>query len=101
MAAISSNFMNKFTFGSDLFFSAHAGLPFLMALIFWQNKKLRYIFIALSLIFGAVVLLGHYHYTIDVLSAFFITFGIYRIAINLFKKDYQMFLNSDFDISAH
>jgi len=93
MMSISPNFINKFTFGSDLFFSGHTGMPFLIALIFWKNRKLRYIFLALSLIFGAVVLLGHYHYTIDVLSAFFITFGIYHIAVYLFKKDYQLLLN--------
>ena len=42
------NFLNKFTFGGDLFFSGHTGLPFLMALIFWNNKYLRYSFFALS-----------------------------------------------------
>lgn len=93
MGIITSNFFNKFTFGSDLFFSAHTGLPFLMALIFWEKPKLRYLFIALSLIFGTIVLLGHYHYTIDVLSAFFITFGIYHIAARFFKKDLGMFFN--------
>ena len=93
MGVITSNFINKFTFGSDLFFSAHTGLPFLMALIFWEIRNLRYLFIALSLIFGAVVLLGHYHYTIDVLAAFFITFGVYHMAIVFFKKDYRTFFN--------
>jgi hypothetical protein len=93
MGVITSNFINKFTFGSDLFFSAHTGLPFLMALIFWEIRNLRYLFIALSLIFGTVVLLGHYHYTIDVLAAFFITFGVYHMAIVFFKKDYRTFFN--------
>lgn len=73
--------------GADLFFSGHTGFPFLLALIFWENKRLRVFFIALSLIFGAVVLLGHLHYSIDVLSAFFITYGIYHIALAIFHKD--------------
>jgi len=81
----------KLTAGADLFFSSHTGLPFLAALIFWENKIYRYIFLALSLIFGAAVLLGHMHYSIDVFSAFFITYGIYHIARTFFKKDMKIF----------
>ncbi len=88
------NILGWFTFGGDLFFSGHTGLPFLMALIFWNNNKiLRYIFIALSIFFAVVVLLGHFHYSIDVFSAFFITYSIYKIAETIFKKDHRMFLS--------
>jgi hypothetical protein len=45
------------------------------------------------LVFGVVVLLGHLHYSIDVLSAFFISYGIYRIAEIIFHKD-KMLWNS-------
>ena len=86
-----------FTFGADLFFSAHTGLPFLLALIFYRNKPLRFLFIGSSILFGAVVLLAHRHYSIDVLSAFFITYTIYHIALNLFKKDYHIF-NQDLNL---
>ena len=34
---IHSDLLSKFTFAGDLFFSGHTGMPFLMALIFWQN----------------------------------------------------------------
>jgi membrane-associated phospholipid phosphatase len=90
---ISTNFniFDSITTGGDLFFSGHTGFPFLMALIFWKNKLLRYIFLFLSGFFGIIALLGHYHYSIDVLAAFFITFGIYNICIKLFKKDYEYF----------
>ena len=81
----------KLTSGGDLFFSSHTGLPFLAALLFWEHKIYRYIFLALSLIFGAVVLLGHLHYSIDVFSAFFITYGIYHISRTFFKKDLKLF----------
>jgi len=77
--------------GNDLFFSAHTGAPFLLALIFWEHRLLRYIFLTWSLVFGVVVLLGHFHYTIDVLSAFFITFTIFQIAKWLFPKDFRLF----------
>jgi uncharacterized membrane protein len=84
------------TSGGDLFFSGHTGFPFLMALIFWKNKFLRYLFLVFSIGFGAVSLLGHYHYTIDVLSAFFITFGIFHICVKIFKKDYNLLLNGTY-----
>lgn len=82
-----------FTSGGDLFFSAHTGEPFLLALIFWDNKFLRYLFIVTSVSFGIVVLLGHLHYSIDVLGAFFITYTIYHIAEIIFKKDKKIFQN--------
>jgi len=82
------NPLRWFTFGGDLFFSGHTGLPFLMALIFWEEKIIRYIFLAASILFGAVVLLGHLHYSIDVFAAFFITYGIVNLAKKFFAKDY-------------
>ncbi|HAS80960.1 MAG: hypothetical protein UR25_C0003G0123 [Candidatus Nomurabacteria bacterium GW2011_GWE1_32_28] len=84
-------FFNKIIFGGDLFFSGHTGLPFLLALIFWQEKKLRYFFITSSVIFGTIVLMGHLHYSIDVLGAFFITYTIFHIAEIIFKKDRLLF----------
>ncbi len=81
-----------FTSDSDLFFSAHTGLPFLMALVFWESKPWRYIFMAGSIFFGAIVLLGHFHYTIDVAGAFFITHGVYRLSQLIFKRDLNISL---------
>ncbi len=89
---IDSNFIRHFTFGGDLFFSGHTGLPFLLALLFWHRRNLRLIFIFTAILFGAVVLMGHLHYTIDVVSAFFITYGIHRMAELLFKDDHHIFL---------
>jgi hypothetical protein len=45
-----SDLIGKFTFGGDLFFSAHTGLPFLMALIFRENKKLLIFFTITALL---------------------------------------------------
>ena len=85
------NIANKFIFGGDLFFSGHTGIPFLMALIFWNEKYLRYIFIGWSIVFGVTALMGHLHYTIDVISAFFITYTIFHIAEIIFKKERELF----------
>ncbi len=94
-APLVSNILSRnLIFGADYFFSGHTGLPFLMALMFWNNKYLRGIFLATSFIFGASALLGHFHYSIDVFAAFFITYGIFHIARWLFVKDYRLFLNS-------
>jgi len=87
----STRIVRDLTFGGDLFFSGHTGLPYLMALIFWQNKFWRYFFIATSIFFGIVVLLGHLHYSIDVLAAFFITYSIYHIAVVFFRQEKKFF----------
>jgi hypothetical protein len=84
---IHSDILSKITFGGDLFFSGHTGLPFLIALIFWKDKIIRNIFLFFSLSFAIVVLLAHMHYSIDVLSAWFITYSIYHIALFIFRKD--------------
>jgi len=82
-----ASYFNYFNFGADLFFSGHTGLPFLVALIFWEKKWLRITFLCMSIIFAVVVLLAHLHYSIDVLAAFFITYSIFVIAKKVFEKD--------------
>ncbi len=88
-----SNFF-FFSTGNDLFFSGHTGLPFLMALVFWQHIPMRIFCFISALFFGIIVLLGHFHYTIDVLSAFFITYTIFHISEKFFSKDQKMFMES-------
>jgi hypothetical protein len=78
-------------FGGDLFFSAHTGMPFLGALVFWREKGIRNLFLLASAYFAIIVLLGHLHYSIDVLSAYFITYGIFHIAEWLFPKSRALF----------
>lgn len=80
--------------GSDLFFSGHTAIPFMMALLFWQVTSMRYIYILCSFVAAGAVLLGHLHYTIDVFAAYFITYGVYQFAKYAFDKDYQFFARS-------
>ncbi|MFH1192740.1 MAG: phosphatase PAP2-related protein [Candidatus Jorgensenbacteria bacterium] len=86
-----SGIWGVFTSGADLFFSSHTGLPFLLALAFWDVRYMRYFCLAVSIIFGAVVLLAHLHYSIDVFAAFFITYTIFTIAKKLFRRDAEFF----------
>jgi hypothetical protein len=88
-------FFNSIFYGGDLFFSGHTGLPFLAALAFWHIPQWRMFYLALTGFFGAVVLLGHYHYSIDVLAALFITHGVFRISCWLFGRDYVLFRCSE------
>lgn len=74
---------------NDFFFSAHTGLPFLMGLIFFRAPFLRNICFFVSYILGVSVLIGHIHYSIDVFSAPFMSYGIFRLSRLLFRKDYQ------------
>ena len=87
----SSGIFSVFTTGNDLFFSSHTGMPFLIALIFWDNKPMRLFSIFASIFFGIIVLMGHLHYSIDVFAAFFITYTIFHIAKKIFKKDWVLF----------
>jgi membrane-associated phospholipid phosphatase len=88
---LESGLLDFITSGNDLFFSGHTGLPFLIALIFWDHKYIRYLFLLASVVFGVIVLLSHLHYSIDVFAAFFITYSIYHIALKFFHLDYSFF----------
>lgn len=78
------------TFGGDLFFSGHVATSYLMSLIFWDSKFLRYFFLSTAIIFGISALLGHYHYTIDVFAAPFIAYGVFTVCSRVFVNDFKM-----------
>lgn len=86
--------IRNYFFGSDLFFSGHTGSPFLMALIFWHEYRLRVAFLAWSVFFAGVVLLGHLHYSIDVASAYFITYTIF-VLCERWLPEYRALFYSD------
>ncbi len=73
-------------FANDLFFSGHTGFPFLGFLVFRKNKLISYFMLFSSILLGITVLLMHVHYSIDVFSAYFITYGIYVFGNKFVKK---------------
>ena len=88
-------FFNSIFYGSDLFFSGHTGMPFLAALAFWHIPQWRIFYLVLTAFFGSVVLLGHYHYSIDVLAALFITHGVFQTSCWLFGRDFALFRSAE------
>lgn len=84
---------NFFTMGSDLFFSGHVAIPVLMAQIFWDNKFVRTFSLLLSVVMAGEVLMGRFHYSIDVFAAPFFSYGVFNFCKAVFKKDYQFIVS--------
>lgn len=80
---------DRFVGGADYFFSGHTALPFIIALIFWDKPWVRYLFLALTVIFGFSALLGHLHYSIDVFVAPFMSFCTFAICRHFWPISYQ------------
>jgi membrane-associated phospholipid phosphatase len=49
-----------------------------MAFLVFRKETIGKFFLILTAIFSVTVLLMHVHYSIDVFSAFFITYGVYK-----------------------
>jgi len=77
-------------FQTGFFFSGHTGLPFLMALIFWEKPLPRLVFLLMSAVFGTAVLVAHTHYSIDVFAAPFMAYSIFKIAERFFPRDHKL-----------
>ncbi len=71
-------FFRGLYFENDMFFSGHTAMTFLGFYVF-RRSRLRYVFLVGSIVMAIVVLAMHVHYSIDVLAAFFMTYGSYRI----------------------
>lgn len=62
----------------------------LMMLVFWVDRRLRYFFLAVTAVTSVAVLVGHLHYSIDVFSAYFITYGVFVLSKRFFKREYAL-----------
>jgi len=71
-------FFRGLYFENDMFFSGHTAMTFLGFYLF-RRSWVRYVFLVGSIVMAIVVLAMHVHYSIDVLAAFFMTYGSYRI----------------------
>lgn len=80
---LGQNILDDMIFRNDLFFSGHTAFPFLAFLVF-RDSKIKWIFLAGSILEGTTVLLMHVHYSIDVVAAFFIAYGTYSACRKIF-----------------
>lgn len=78
-------FYDWFAFSNYLFFAGNVGLAYLGYLMYRENKVLKYFMLVSSFVLAASALLMHRHYTIDVISAYFITYGVYKLGHFIFK----------------
>lgn len=77
------------TFEHDLFFSSHTATPFLAFLLF-RGPWVSLSFLAVSILMAATVLIGRFHYSIDVFAAFFITYGLHKLEADKIQRVYEM-----------
>jgi hypothetical protein len=82
MIALKDPFVELFgsgrTLTRDLFFSGHTSTLFILALSMPSNRAKGLYMFATGVV-AASVLAQHVHYTIDILTAFFFTFGCYHM----------------------
>lgn len=76
------------TFKHDLFFSSHTATPFLAYLLF-RDKWVSLSFLAISFLMAATVLIGRFHYSIDVFAAFFITYAVQKLETHRIQDVYE------------
>ena len=78
-------FFRSLYFENDMFFSGHTAMTFLGFYLF-RRSWLRYVYLVGSIVMGIVVLAMHVHYSVDVLAAFFMTYGSYRIGHTILQR---------------
>jgi hypothetical protein len=72
-----------YTFQNEFIFSGHTAIPFLFAL-FFDSRLQRTVMLAGSVTMAVSVLLTRNHYTVDVISAYFMGYAIYVLSKRLY-----------------
>ena len=81
-----------YTFQNEFIFSGHTAMPFLFAL-FFETRTQKGIMLAGSVAMAIAVILTHNHYTVDVLSAYFMGYAIFALSRSLyFRRVRPLFL---------
>lgn len=75
------------TLVNDLFFSGHTATMFLLFLA--VPKKLKWIFLIITIFVAISVLIQKAHYTVDVLVAPYISFTCYHLILKFFRFRYK------------
>lgn len=76
------------TFRNDLFFSSHTALSF-RSYLAYRDRWAKLVFLGFSILFAATVLLARHHCSIDVFSAYFITYALYRVERRRLRAPYR------------
>jgi hypothetical protein len=81
------------TLTKDLFFSGHTATAFMYFLMV-PYRRLKIIFFIATLLIATCVLIQKVHYSIDVFSAFFFTYGAYRLSL-IWQKFLNVYTDSE------
>lgn len=69
----------------DLFYSGHTSTQFLMCLCF-KRKTDKILALISTILVGALVLIQHVHYSIDVIAAPFLTYLVYLLSKQILRR---------------
>jgi hypothetical protein len=86
---ITNQFYGKHYITHDLFFSGHTTTVFLIFLCLRKKSDRMYALFA-SVALGALLLIQHVHYTIDVLAAPVFTYAVYCLALVFTKRENEL-----------
>ena len=73
----------EYTFQNEFIFSGHTAIPFLFFL-FFESRGHKAVMLAGSVLMATAVLLTHNHYSLDVISAYFIGYAIFVLSRKLY-----------------
>jgi hypothetical protein len=83
---LSSSFYPERSFAKDLFFSGHVSTMTLLVLI-EKNRLIRLAKIAATVVLGIFLIWQHVHYTVDILAAPLVTYGVFYIVRRLLEPN--------------